>query len=169
MPDAVPTTEAICDLHDEPAQWTRAVGVPDCAEPTQHRSACVIPTSAQPFPKANAPRWSSASQLLSARAWLWRVASNNSKKLKIKFSLAFENQQGHIFVALLNLRTARGDLPPKTAVQPAAFPVWQVPAWQAPLGNSAVGAAGSAVRPSAVALAAARLLVAECRMSKFHQ
>jgi len=65
-------------------------------------------------------------------------------------------------VALLTLRTARGDLPPKTAVQPAAVPVWQVPARQALLGNSAVGAAGSAVRPSAVALAAARLLVAEC-------
>jgi len=40
--------------------------------------------------------------------------------------LAFENQQGHIFVALLTPRTARGDLPPKSAVQPAAVPVWQV-------------------------------------------
>ena len=37
--------------------------------------------------------------------------------------LAFENQQGHICVALLTPRTARGDLPPKSAVQPAAVPV----------------------------------------------
>jgi hypothetical protein len=59
--------------------------------------------------------------------------------------LAFENPQGHIFVALRTPRTASGQLPPKSAVQPAAVPVWQVPSRQPPVGSAAVGAAGSAV------------------------
>jgi hypothetical protein len=58
---------------------------------------------------------------------------------------SFETWQDHIYVALRDPRTARGELPPKPAVQPAAVPVGQVPARQPPLGIAAVGDAGSAV------------------------